>query len=197
MIGRKVLISWNTSRQFMMKRYCWGQQKSIKKRPGHTARSTEMLALSLAHCSVNSLQGPLPQRGVQGCMEINQQLTSSHNLRSRFNSQDLAGSERKPYFNPQVRKKEKCRSFFFKNGSRLATPDTISWQMVCSGIYQALTRQFTVCTIWNISVTSKQIPDWADKEKGARWDFKGYLWQFRVGSVFQPFPQTARKKCLG
>lgn len=40
----------------------------------HTARSTEMLALSLAHDSVNSLLGPLAQRGVQGCMEINQQL---------------------------------------------------------------------------------------------------------------------------
>lgn len=53
-----------------------------------------MLALSLAHGSVNSLLGPLAQRGVQGCMEINQQLTSSHHFRSRFDSQDLTGSER-------------------------------------------------------------------------------------------------------
>lgn len=49
--------------------------------------------LSLAHSSVNRLLGPLAQRAVQGCMEINQQLTS-HHLRSCFNNQDLAGSQR-------------------------------------------------------------------------------------------------------
>lgn len=48
--------------------------------------------LSLAHGSVNRLLGPLAQRAVQGCMEINQQLTS-HHLRSCFNSQDLDGSQ--------------------------------------------------------------------------------------------------------
>lgn len=75
-------------------------------RLGHTARSKEMLALSLAHGSVNSLLGPLAQRGVQGCMEINQQLTSSHHLRSRFDSQDLAGRDtnnpEQTSLNPQV-----------------------------------------------------------------------------------------------
>lgn len=51
------------------------------KRLGHTALTTEMLALSPAHSSVNSLLGPLAHRGVQGCREINQQLTS-YGLRS-------------------------------------------------------------------------------------------------------------------
>lgn len=77
-----VFRSWITSNKFMLKRYCWEQQKEKRKkeRLGHTTCSKEMLA----HGSVNSLLGPLAQRGVQGCMEINQQLTSSHHLRLRF-----------------------------------------------------------------------------------------------------------------
>lgn len=67
-------------------------KKREKKGLGQTACSTEMLALSLAHCSVNSLLGPLAQRGVQGCIEINQQLTSSHHLGSRL-QQPRPGSQ--------------------------------------------------------------------------------------------------------
>lgn len=69
------------------------KKKRKKKRLGHSAHNPEMLALSLAHGSVNSLQGPLAQRGVQGCREINQQLVSSHCLGSCFNSLDLVQSE--------------------------------------------------------------------------------------------------------
>lgn len=85
----EVLRSGNVSNQFILKWYCWEQQK---KRETWSHCTQHRNVLSLAHSSVNSLLGPLAQRGVQGCKEINQQLTS-HHLRSRFNSQDLAGSQ--------------------------------------------------------------------------------------------------------
>lgn len=81
----------------------------------HTAQ--KLLALSLAHGSVNSLLGPLAHRGVQGCAEINQQLTSRH-LRSHFKSQNLGVSAAeigmilsKPWLTLKWKSlTEKCRS---------------------------------------------------------------------------------------
>lgn len=85
-------------------------ENSRKKKACHTARRTEMLALSLAHGSVNSLLGPLAQRGVQGCIEINQQLTSSHHHQVTLQQpKDLAGNQdtktpEQTLFNPLKRK---------------------------------------------------------------------------------------------
>lgn len=74
------------------------ERKGKKRRLSHTAFGTEMLALSLEHSSVNSLLGPLAQRGVQGCREINQQLTS-HSLRSCMRDMN---SPEQTLFNSQV-----------------------------------------------------------------------------------------------
>lgn len=73
-----------------------------------------MLVLSLAHSSVNSLLGPLPQRGVQGCIKINQQLTR-HHLRSGSGSPDLTGSQ-------QGREKK-------KKPSQMGVTDEFMWEI--------------------------------------------------------------------
>lgn len=99
--------SWDVSSTFMLKWYLLRsankQTTKKKKRSSHGARSTEMLALSSAR--VNSLLGPLAQWGVQGCLEINQQLTSSHHSRSRFHRRPspdrLGGSAGGGMINPQ------------------------------------------------------------------------------------------------
>lgn len=88
--GIKVLISGNISSKFRLKWYCWGQQKRWgEEEEGWAAHKRQ--PLSLTRCSVNSLLGPLAQRGVQGCTKINQQLTR-HQHRSRSSSPGLAGS---------------------------------------------------------------------------------------------------------
>lgn len=99
------------------------KERKKPKRLGHTALSTQMLVLSLAHGSVNSLLGPLAERGVQGCREINEQLTSSHYLRSRFNSRGLAESQCRPEVNNPEQtlniqvKKHTAENVEVKNGS--------------------------------------------------------------------------------
>lgn len=141
-----------------------------RRKERHPARSTEMLALSLAHDSVNSLLGPLAQRGVQGCKEINQQLTSSHHFRSCFNSQKTRRDTNNPLqtlFYPEGGNTQKKMKKLKMGQSRLYQTWQISRLLVCSGIYQVVRLHFTAQYETYLSQTSKQTER---IKKEARWD---------------------------